>query len=283
MTLSHEKAGIKAVACSLVLFFWLIWGKTHATAQPPSAAPAQDLPADQARMPKPSAVPPGTILPVVLRTTISAGNAKPGQILRGQIAQEVPLPDGSRIRKGSLIEGEIVEVTAAAGSNALKISIRFNKLHWNGQVAPITTDLRAMAGFMEVLAAGTPTQSVGESDVFNWMTTRQIGGDSVYGRNGIVTSKHNAGQVVGKSLQSGGVLVQVNADPAGRCRGVIEGNENPQALWVFSSDACGTYGLTKIHILHAGRTEPVGTFTLGVADHKTKIHSGDGLLLRVIG
>ena len=184
-------------------------------------------------------VPRGTILPVVLETTISPAVAKPNQTIHGQIAQDVPLPGSARIRKGSRIEGEIVEVATGPTGSVERISIRINKLHMDGQVIPITTSLRAMAGFMEVLDAGTPTQSVGESDVFTWMTTRQIGGDSVYGRGGVVTSGQS-GQVVGSAPMSGGVLVQVSANPSGRCRGGIEGNENPQALWVFSSDACGT-------------------------------------------
>ena len=232
--------------------------------------------------PQQTVVPAGTILPVVLGTTISPAVAKQNQIIHGQVAQDVPLPGGSRIRKGSRIEGEIVEVTTGPAGSVEKISMRFNKLYMGGQVIPITTSLRAMAGFMEVLDAGTPTQSVGESDVFNWMTTRQIGGDSVYGRGGVVTSGQS-GQVVGSAPISGGVLVQVSANPSGHCRGGMEGNESPQALWVFSSDACGTYGLSNVHILHAGRSEPVGTFTLGIHGGKTKIHTGDGLLLRVIG
>jgi hypothetical protein len=219
---------------------------------------------------------------VILRTTISADIAKPGQTVRGQIAQDVPLLGGSKIRKGSRIEGDIVEVAPVANGSGQRISMRFNKLHSGGQIIVITTDLRAIAGFMEVLAAGVPTQSVGESDVFNWMTTRQIGGDSVFGRGGVVTSGKN-GQVVGSSPMSGGVLVEVRANPSGNCRGTIDDNHNPQALWVFSSDACGTYGLSNVHILHTGRTEPLGTFTLEVDRRKTKIHEGDGLLLRVIG
>jgi hypothetical protein len=234
------------------------------------------------RSPQQTVVPVGTILPMVLGTTISPALAKQNQTIHGQIAQDVPLPGGSGIRKGSPIEGEIVEVTTGATGSVEKISIRFNKLRMGGQVIPIMTSLRAMAGFMEVLDAGTPTGSVGESDVFNWLTTRQIGGDSVYGRGGVVTSGQS-GQVVGSAPISGGVLVQVSANPSGHCRGAIEGHENPQALWVFSSDACGTYGLSDVHILHAGRSEPVGTFTLGIERGKTKIHQGDGLLLRVIG
>ena len=226
-----------------------------------------------------SAIPPGTILPVSLRTTISADKAKQGKIIHGAIAQEVPLPGGSRIPKGSKVEGHIVEVVHA-GAGA-KISVRFDKLYFQGQAQPITTDLRAIAGFMEVLDAGTPNQAIGEGDVSEWMTTRQIGGDSVFGVGGPVTSAHNATEVVGKSLMSGGVLVQVKPNASANCRGALDGNNAPQALWVFSSDACGTYGLSNVSIAHAGRTDPVGTIMLEVQSLKARIQSGAGLLLRV--
>jgi hypothetical protein len=274
---SHPKSSGQG---SLILLSCLVgWAQLGAD-QPPSQ-PAQNSSRTQTRTMPRLTIPLGTILPVTLRTTISASNAKSGQTVRGQIAQEVPLPGGLKIHKGSRIEGQILEVTPGTSADGQNISIRFDKLYSDGEVIPITTSLRAIAGFMEVLAAGTPTQSVGESDVFYWMTTRQIGGDSVYGLGGVVTSAQS-GQVVGSSPMSGGVLGQVNANPSGNCRGSLDDNQNPQALWVFSSDACGAYGLSNIHILHAGRTEPVGTFKLQLKDRKTKIQNGDGLLLRVV-
>jgi len=81
---------------------------------------------------------------------------------------------------------------------------------------------------------------------------------------------------------SGGVLVELRPNASANCRGPLAGNSNPQALWVFSSDACGTYGLSKVNILHAGRTAPVGTVILDLRGPNTKIQSGAGLLLRVI-
>jgi hypothetical protein len=134
-----------------------------------------------------------------------------------------------------------------------------------------------------VLEAQVPNQGIGEGDVYDWLPTTQIGGDNVFGVGGTVASAHDTSVVVGKSLMSGGVLVRVSADPSGRCRGAMANNDSPQALWVFSSDACGTYGLSKVSISHAGRTDPVGTFILDVQDAKTKIQGGAGLLLRVIG
>jgi len=231
---------------------------------------------------KSPAIPKGTILPVLLETTISPGKIKEGQIIRGQTAQEVPLPGGSKIRKGSKIEGHVVEVVSAGSTVGKKISIRFDKLQWQGEAVSITTDLRAIAGFSTVLQAGLPDQAMGEGDVSEWMTTTQIGGDSVYGLGGSVTSAHNADDVVGKAPMSGGVLVEVRPNAEASCRGPLDGNNSPQALWVFSSDACGIYGISEVKIAHAGRTEPVGTIVLEMQSPKAKIQNGAGLLLRVI-
>jgi hypothetical protein len=225
-------------------------------------------------------VPTGTILPVVLRTTFSFENCKPDQTLRGQIAQDVPLANGSTIRKGSLIEGHIVEVTPAASGNGAKVSIRFDKLYLAGRWVPLVTNLRAIAGFMTVLEASIPEESPSEGTPYEWLPTTQIGGDTVYGARGPVMSGENTSEVVGKSVNNG-VLARVSAKEGTRCRGAINGNDYPQALWVFSTDACGIYGIEHLNIAHAGRTAPSGTIVLASETHNFKLRSGDGLLLRV--
>jgi hypothetical protein len=253
---------------------WAVFAARYANAQINSAASTSSTSASHQ-----ITVPPGTILPIVLRTTITPRDAKQGETVHGEIAQDVPLPDGSKIRKGSRVEGHVVDVAAAPTGVGTRISIRFDKLYSHRQAIPIDTDLRAMAGFTDVLEAKTPLMGMGEGDVYQWMPTAQIGGDQVFGADGQVVTLDD--QVVGKSLLSGGVLVEPR--PNGKCRGTVAGNNNPQALWVFSSDACGIYGLSQVNISHAGRTNPVGTFTLDVQGSKTKLHDGDALLLRVIG
>jgi hypothetical protein len=273
----HPPKPLSSLAFSYlgVLFLFLVFASTCRIAD---ASP----PPQQANGSAAITIPPGTVLPVVLRTTISSETAKPYQTIRGQIAQDVPLPNGAKIRKGSKVEGQIVSVEPAANSTPMKISIRFDKLYWEGQVLNIKTDLRAIAGFMEVIEAGEPPIGAGEGEVVDWLPTTQIGGDSVFGVGGTVASAHDTGQVVGKSLMTGGVLVKVSPNDEGHCRGAIGDNDAPQALWVFSSDACGTYGLSKVTITHAGRTDPMGTATLQLEEPKTKIRNGAGMLLRVI-
>lgn len=246
-----------------------------------SALPVRS-PSDSKAGSNASIIPPGTILPVILRTTIAPEKMKQGQTVRGEIAQDVPLPGGAKIAKGSKIEGHVVEVLPAAGSSAgTKISIRFDKVYSRGQTIPMTTDLRAIAGFMDVQAAYVPEEPPSEGTPFEWLTRTQIGGESVYGEDGPVMSAENTSQVVGKSVNDG-VLVQVRAKEGTRCRGPINGDNDPQALWVFSSDACGVYGISNVNIAHAGRTEPVGTVVFDMQGHSPKIRSASGMLLRVI-
>ncbi len=226
------------------------------------------------------AIPNGTILPVRLNSTISSATCKPGQVVSGRIMQNVLLASGGKIREGSKIIGHIVEVTPATTGAQPRISLQFDKLVFSNQNISIVTNLRAIAGFMQILYAQTPEAGPGESDVFDWLTTIQIGGDVVYGVGGPVASAENANQIVGKEV-NGGVLARVRAKEGTNCRGAIDGNDSPQALWVFSTDACGVYGLEHISIAHAGRTDPTGVIVLTSNNGKLKIAAGTGMLLRV--
>jgi hypothetical protein len=160
------------------------------------------------------------------------------------------------------------------------ISVQFDQLVFAGQTISIATNLRAIAGFGRIDEAQIPTTGVGESDVYRWLPTTQIGGDVVYGADAPVGSAENAEDIVGRSVH-GGVLVEVRAKPGTECRGAVAGNNAPQALWVFSSDACGSYGMGHLRIAHAGRTAPAGMIVFASDAGKLKIPGGTGMLLRV--
>jgi hypothetical protein len=86
--------------------------------------------------------------------------------------------------------------------------------------------------------------------------------------------------IVGHSVPDG-VLVRVSSKPGTKCRGAFEGNNLPQALWVFSSDACGLCDFHDVILEHAGRTSPVGEITLRSNKGDINIRAGSGMLLRV--
>jgi len=226
------------------------------------------------------AIPPGTILPVRLNSAISSAKSRPGQVITGRIMQDVPLSPGATIRAGTKVIGHIVEWSPASTGVKARISLQFDKLISAHETTSITTNLRAIAGFMQVAEAQIPPIGAGESDVYRWLTTVQVGGDVVYGEGGPVTTGENPNQIVGKKVNNG-VLGQVRAKDGTKCRGAIDGNDSPQALWVFSSDACGTYGLEHISIVHAGRTDPIGVIVLASDSGNIKIAGGAGMLLRV--
>jgi hypothetical protein len=191
------------------------------------------------------------------------------------------LPNGATIRRGSQIEGRIVEVTPAGGGTAGKVAMQFDRLNVKGKWIPVVTNLRAIAGFMTVIEAGVPDEAPAEGAPHEWLPTTQIGGDSVYGMWGPVMSWNDASEVVGKSVGDG-VLARPRSKEGAECRGELEGNDNPQALWVFSTDACGVYGIEHLNIVHAGRTDPVGKIVLASETRNVKLKNGDGLLLRVM-
>jgi hypothetical protein len=223
-------------------------------------------------------IPVGTILPVRLNHALSSRNAEAGQEVTGRIMQDVPLPNHEEIHEGAKVSGRIVSVQRAGNGADGKISFRFDTLEIHGRKISIVTSLRAIAGFMEVQSAQTPEFTPGFGTPYIWANTRQIGGDEVYGVGGPVTSE-NSGEV-GKGVY-GGVLVHVRARPESKCRGPLDAEDRLQALWVFSSDACGVYGIQGVTIVHAGRTAPIGEIALGTEQRDLLVHGASGMLLRV--
>lgn len=224
-----------------------------------------------------NSIPPGTILPVSLNSTLSSAKSRPGQIITARIMQDVPLPDGSAIRAGAKVIGHITSVTPASNRARGSISIRFDTLKLRHGNTPITTSLRAIASFVEVEQAQIPITGPDRGTSDSSWTTVQVGGDAVYRGGGPV---QGFGGKVGKPVYNG-VLSRVDANPARGCRGELDSNSAPQALWVFSSDACGAYGLPNIKIRGAGRADRAGDITVESTKGQLKVSAGAGILLRV--
>ena len=224
-------------------------------------------------------IPAGTILPVRLNHGLSSKNSRPGQKLTARVMQEVPLPNHERIPEGAKVLGKIVSVDRAGNGTKGEITFRFDTLEIHHRIIPIVVSLRALAGFMEVQSAQTPEFSPGFGTPYNWANTRQIGGDEVYGVGGPVTNQSD--ETIGKGVY-GGVLVHVRAQPESRCRGALDSEDSLQALWVFSADACGVYGIQGVRIAHAGRTEPLGEIVLVADQEDLLVRGASGMLLRVV-
>jgi hypothetical protein len=223
------------------------------------------------------ALPGGTILPVRLNCSLNSKKSKAGQVITGRIMQNVPRPEKSKIPSGAKVIGRVVDVSPATPANGAKIWLRFDALVISKRHRPITTNLRAIASMMEVHQAQVPEMGADRGTPESAWVTEQIGGEANYHGGWPVT---HGSEVVGKSLLSGGVLTRIS--PGGNCRGEVDNHEQPQALWVFASDACGTYGFADLTIAHAGRTDPVGQIVLTAEKGDINIRSGSGLLLRVV-
>src|SRR5260370_8282053 len=86
-----------------------------ASVLPAASAPAQD-----------TSVPPGTILPVRLNTSLSSSETRPGQIVSARIMQDVPLSNRGKVREDSKVIGHVVDVTTPTDSAASNGSFQFH-------------------------------------------------------------------------------------------------------------------------------------------------------------
>jgi len=220
-------------------------------------------------------IPAGTILPLQLNTSLNSKKSKPGQVVTARLMQDVPLPSGAKIHAGAKVVGHIIDVVNARDGSGAKLALQFDTLEVSKRRIPVTTNLRALASMMEVEDAQIPKVGPDHGTPENWWTTVQIGGDVVYHGDAVTNGLRMVGKPTGD-----GVLVQVASKPGSKCRGPV-GIDYPQALWLFSADACGAYGFTDLTIAHTGRSDPAGKITLASERKNFNVRSGSGILLRV--
>ncbi len=180
---------------------------------------AQDLPA-------------GTALPIALSSALDAKKDKPGKKFEGKTMQEIRLPSGATIKSGSRVTGSILEVTKPA-AGGWRIALRFEQLVNDGRVVPLTVSLRAVAAAEDVFSAGIPINTASDYESrANW-TTRQVGGDVMNRSRGLVAA---GDAIVGK--WAGAVWAKLTPAPEAGCP-ATDDNDHEQAMWVFSTSACG--------------------------------------------
>jgi hypothetical protein len=214
----------------------------------------------------------GTILPIQLSSPISLAKAAPGQIITARIAQDVALENGV-LRRGTRISGHIVAVTLGSPS---RIEFTFDKIEYSkSESVPVATSLRVLASNLEIASASIPTTGPDRGTPDIWWNTVQVGGQALYGSGPLMRGD----QILGRWVPGAGAVGK--AEASGECRGEVAGNTREQALWRFSTDACGVYGYSGLVIEHAGRTTPAGQITLSSTDPNLKIRQGTGMLLRV--
>jgi hypothetical protein len=225
------------------------------------------------------AIPVGTILPIQLNSSLRSNKARPGQMISGRVMQDVPLTAHSRIPGGAKVMGHVVAVRPATDGKPAEMSVRFDTVVMRKQRIPVTTNLRAMATMMDIDEAQIPPTGPDHGTPSYIWPTHQIGGEVAYGGGGVVS---HGSYIVGHSVPYG-VMVHASARPGSPCRADVGGNNRPQALWLFSSDACGLYDFPNLILAHAGRSDPVGEITLVSQKGDVNVRAGSGMLLRVNG
>ena len=219
----------------------------------------------------------GTVIPVMLHSGLNAQKDKVGKPVSGRVMQDVPLPNGEKIKEGSTIRGHVVRVEKQ-GPSGFVIALEFDSLEDGKDKMPITVSLLAMASAAEVAEAQSPINSTSNIDSTSQWVTRQVGGDVVNRGRGKVGSPK--GKIVGKWLQGTGVMVSLTPNPEAGCP-TGPGYDREQATWIFSSAACGLYGLSNMKIQNSGSTPPVGTLAIASAKN-VNIRGGSGWLLMVV-
>ncbi|HMK22385.1 MAG TPA: hypothetical protein VK466_08610, partial [Terriglobales bacterium] len=194
-----------------------------------------------------SGIPAGTVLPASLNTSLNTKKLRAGQTVSARVMQEVPLPGNQKIPEGAKIVGHVVEVASADVGHPGTLAVRFDSVRFAHRAIPVTTSLRSIASLLAVEDAETPKTGPDRGTPYRWATRVLIGGEVYYGDGGPVT---NGSDTVGEGLVDG-VLAPVSAPRGSLCQHA-PAQPSPQALWVFSSDACGVYGFENLQVTHAG-------------------------------
>lgn len=215
-------------------------------------------------------LPAGTALPVMLSSSLNAKSAKPNQKIEGKLMQEVALPGGAKLKSGSHVTGHVIAVSRPKSSGS-RIVVQFDQLQDERQTIALNVSLRALAASQNVFQAGLPVDasSTTESSV-EWVT-KQVGGEIVFrGRGYVASDKGKVGVWSGS-----GVWGKLAA--SGDC--AVDDSSNPQqALWIFSTTACGLYGLEHTKLDQSGLTPPLDQIAFS-SDKDIDIRGGSGWLL----
>lgn len=221
-------------------------------------------------------LPAGVALPVMLGSELNAKKDDAGKKIEGKIMQDVPLLSG-QISKGARVTGRVVSVTKP-GSSGSSVTVKFDSIQDAGHTIPLTAEVLAVASMSSVADAQSPMNNAGSSSVSSdeWVT-RQVGGDIVN------REQHTAGSpggTMGMWVEGSSVLIKLTPNPDAGCPDG-PGYKAAQAVWIFSSAACGTYGLNDVAIASSGAESPVGEITLGSSDN-VNVRGGSGWLLMTV-
>lgn len=220
-------------------------------------------------------LPDGTVVPVMLSSGLNTTRDKSEKKIEGKVMQDVALPKAGNIRKGARVTGRVVNVTK--GSSGFRIVLKFDAIRSEKRAVHLTAALLAVASMGSVSDAQSPVSLNTDITPKDQWVTKQVGGDTVSRGLGKVASRDG---LVGTWVEGSSVLAKLTPNSDAGCPGG-PGYDHEQSVWVFSSGACGTYGLKNVKIVASGRLPPYGEITLASKDN-IEIRGGSGWLLIAI-
>ena len=199
----------------------------------------------------------------------------PGQKFEGKIMQDVAVTGAWIVKRGSKVTGHVVRAGKAA--QGMTLVLKFDELEDQGHAVKLNVSLRAVASMMSVSQAQMPINSTSDFISQTDWVTRQVGGDVVNRGRGKVGAP--GGSIVG-TWTGNGVFGKLTVPDAGTCPPDV--SDQMQSLWIFSTSACGAYGLEDVTITQSGSGDPAGQIVLQF-DKGSKIGGGSGWMLMVNG
>jgi hypothetical protein len=239
-----------------------------------SLVSAQTIAAARAQTPALS-LPPSTAIPVRFERSIDARNAKAGDAVTARTIQQIVLPNGREIARGSLVTGHVVaaqayrfDTTPYAHQQPSTLTIHFDKLEAGVASIPLNLSVRAVANALDSKDA-TYSHSYDDTDHVGTMTL--IGGLSYSPLDKMIQSED--GDAIAYNRKHG-LFARLVA--SGSC----SGTETEQSVGIFSPSACGVYGFAGDSMTQNGN-DGSGSFTLASRGRSVKLYAGSTALLQV--
>ena len=229
-------------------------------------------------------IPASTAIPVVLTHSVAAGQAHPGDPVTAKTLQEVLLPGGRVLPRGTDLTGQVVastpfvfDATPYAVQKPSVLSIRFDTIAAPGATIPVALEVRAVAGPVASHEAEIP-HSLDEID---WSGTRiLVGGESfsplektVFSPDGNVAGYRRPQGIFARLLAEGSVNPESNF--------TCEATSSEQSVAIFSANACGVYGIQSVFLAQKGSPDGA-SLSLASQRRSVRLYAGTTALLQVI-
>jgi len=227
---------------------------------------SQTLLASDHAMQQPAPLPVGATLPVLLKGTLDARHATPGQRVVAQLSQRVPLPGGVYLPQETEVLGTVVACDRAS------LTLQFTQIQLERWSEPAHLRLIAAADWLDVERTHDPVGGTdrGTSTPADW-TTMQIGRDEIY-YSGFV------GPVYDQYSQSVG-----NADGHGVYAAATHPGGLLRSMGPFSTTAAGLYDLPGMALAsgHQASGSESTLIVFQLTGRDWRLHAHSALLLQV--